>query len=151
MTHTPGQYTGTLRLEILRGENLTDDEQLRAALRKRGLLMSGSLGFANSYGVAATEKWSEANNVARISDLAGKTGLELLCSNEFIGRADGFSAVKQHYGLTTLTARGMDHDLAYTGMAAGGHPLIIVYTTEPEIAYYNLRVLEDDSLRCDRV
>jgi osmoprotectant transport system permease protein len=106
--------------------------------------MSGSLGFANSYGLAATKEWAEANSVVRISDLGGKKDLELLCSNEFIGRADGFFALKQHYGLAGLTARGMDHDLAYTGMAGGGHPLIIVYTTEPEIAYYDLRVLEDD-------
>jgi osmoprotectant transport system permease protein len=138
------EYTGTLRLELLQGENLKDDSQLREALRKRGLGMSGSLGFANSYGLAATKEWAEANSVVRISDLGGKKDLELLCSNEFIGRADGFSALKQHYGLAGLTARGMDHDLAYTGMAGGGHPLIIVYTTEPEIAYYDLRVLEDD-------
>jgi osmoprotectant transport system substrate-binding protein/osmoprotectant transport system permease protein len=138
------EYTGTLRLEILRDENLESDAQLRAALEKRGLRMSDSLGFANSYGVAATKQWAATNEVSRISQLAAKGDLEILCSHEFVGRADGFSALKRHYGLAGLTARGMDHDLAYTGLASGVHPLIIVYTTEPEIAYHDLRVLEDD-------
>ena len=43
------EYTGTLREEILSGEHLPDDAALREALAKRGLRMSRSLGFSNTY------------------------------------------------------------------------------------------------------
>ena len=38
----------------------------------------------------------------------------------------------------------MDHDLAYRALASGGADVTDVYTTDPEIHAYKLRVLEDD-------
>ena len=136
-------YTGTLRLEIFKDLNLASDEELPAALAARGLRMSAPLGFSNSYGIAAKEAWAQANGVERISDLIALGDLTLGCSHEFLERGDGFPALRQHYGLQ-LQAQGLDHDLAYAGMAADSFPLIVVYTTEPEIDYHGLRVLEDD-------
>jgi osmoprotectant transport system permease protein len=39
---------------------------------------------------------------------------------------------------------GIDHDLAYRGLAAGQFDVVDLYSTDAEIRYYNLRVLEDD-------
>ena len=38
----------------------------------------------------------------------------------------------------------MDHDLAYRGLEAGSIDVIDFYSTDAEIEYYNLKVLEDD-------
>jgi osmoprotectant transport system permease protein len=40
--------------------------------------------------------------------------------------------------------RGLDHDLAYRGIASGSIDVIDMYSTDAEIEYYDLRVLEDD-------
>jgi osmoprotectant transport system permease protein len=39
---------------------------------------------------------------------------------------------------------GVEHDLAYRGLAAGDVDLPDLYTTDAEIAYYSLRTLDDD-------
>jgi osmoprotectant transport system permease protein len=43
-----------------------------------------------------------------------------------------------------MGARGMDHDLAYRALASGAIDAIDLYSTDAEIAYYHLRVLQDD-------
>ena len=47
------------------------------------------------------------------------------------------------YGLPQ-SARGLDHDLAYRGLAAGDIDVMDLYSTDAEIDYYGLRVLVDD-------
>ena len=56
---------------------------------------------------------------------------------------DGFPALQRYYDLS-LEPRGLDHDLAYVAVSGGSSPLVVVYTTEPEIRYHELLVLEDD-------
>jgi osmoprotectant transport system permease protein len=40
--------------------------------------------------------------------------------------------------------RGLDHDLAYRGLAAGSIDVMDMYATDAEIEYYRLRTLNDD-------
>src|SRR4029453_7768305 len=40
--------------------------------------------------------------------------------------------------------RGLQHELAYRGIANGYVDVIDLYSTDPEIEYYHLRRLEDD-------
>ena len=42
------EYTGTLTQEVLAAERIRDEKALRAALARRGLRMSRSLGFRNN-------------------------------------------------------------------------------------------------------
>jgi osmoprotectant transport system permease protein len=39
---------------------------------------------------------------------------------------------------------GLDHDLAYRAVASGSVDVVDLYSTDAEIAYYHLRVLDDD-------
>ena len=43
-----------------------------------------------------------------------------------------------------IAPRGMDHAIAYKGVASRSVDLTDVYTTDAEIAYHDLAVLEDD-------
>ena len=101
------------------------------------------LGFDNSYALAMTEARAAALGIRRISDLAAHPELRLVFSNEVMNRGDGWPGLRARYGLPH-EARGMDHDLAYRALASGGADVIDVYTTDPEIHAYKLRVLEDD-------
>jgi osmoprotectant transport system permease protein len=138
------EYTGTLYEEILRAETPgRDPALLRAALARRGLAMTASLGFDNTYALAMTEARAAALGVRRISDLAAHPELRLGLSNELIARGDGWPGLRARYGLPQA-ARGLDHDLAYRALASGGIDVTDVYATDAEIRAYHLRVLEDD-------
>ena len=59
-------------------------------------------------------------------------------------RTDGWPGLRKHYGLPQKHVYGMDHDLAYRGLEAGSIEATDLYSTDAEIQYYDLCVLEDD-------
>jgi osmoprotectant transport system permease protein len=140
------EYTGTLAEEILRvpGRPPLDAAGLGAALAERGLEMSAPLGFNNTYAFGMREEVAERLGVRRMSDLAAHPKLRFGLSNEFMNRRDGWPAVQARYQLPHAVVQGVDHDVAYRGLAAGSIDVIDLYSTDAEIAHYRLRVLADD-------
>ncbi|HEU0277804.1 MAG TPA: glycine betaine ABC transporter substrate-binding protein [Rhodanobacteraceae bacterium] len=138
------EYTGTLTHELLHG---VPGNASIAALRKRlaplGVGITDSLGFADNYALGMRADEARRLHIRDISDLAAHPGLKLAFSNEFMQRADGWPGLKAAYHLP-LDARGMDHDLAYRALAAGAIDVTDLYSTDAEIAYYHLRVLDDN-------
>jgi len=106
--------------------------------------MSGLLGFDDSYALGMKEEDAARQGVTRLSDLRGLPRLRLAFSEEFLNRRDGWPALKERYRLPQTDVRSLDHDLAYRALAAGDVDAIDLYTTDAEIPYYKLRVLEDD-------
>lgn len=139
---TYAEYTGTIRFEILAGENLSSDADLPAALGRYGIAMSSPLGFGNSYAIAMRPDRARALGATRMSDLAGR-GIRYGISNEFLDRGDGWSSLAATYRLTGVV-KGIDHDLAYRALAAGEVDAIDAYTTDPQIVQENLLLLDDD-------
>jgi osmoprotectant transport system permease protein len=138
------EYTGTLREEIFAGRTLETSEALRHALAKEGLRMSAPLGFNNTYALGVTQDTARTYNLRRISDLRAHPDLFLGFTNEFLDRGDGWQGLREHYALPHQEVRGLDHALAYRGLEAGNIQVIDLYSTDAEIAYYDLFVLEDD-------
>ena len=138
------EYTGTLRQEILAGEDVGDEASLAAALARRGIAMTRPLGFNNTYAIGLNEARARELGVRKISDLRRHPGLAFGFGDEFMERGDGWPSLRRRYGLPQRRVRGLDHDLAYRGLESGDIDAIDVYTTDAEIAYYGLRVLEDD-------
>jgi osmoprotectant transport system permease protein len=138
------EYTGTIAREILAGEGLTTRAQMEAALVERGIRMGRPLGFNNTYAIGMLPALADRLGIRRISDLARHPGLRFGFGNEFMDRADGWPALRERYRLPQKDVRGLDHDLAYRGLAAGHMDAIDVYTTDAEIAYYGLKLLADD-------
>ncbi|HKX95044.1 MAG TPA: glycine betaine ABC transporter substrate-binding protein, partial [Methylibium sp.] len=89
---------------------------------------------------------AERLGLAAISDLArpAAAGLRLGLSHEFLGRADGWPALRRAYGLPFATPPGLDHGLAYEALAQGRVDLIDVYATDAKIARGGLVLLKDD-------
>jgi osmoprotectant transport system permease protein len=138
------EYTGTLFEEILRDRTSANDmEGLRAVLAQRGIAMTASLGFDNTYAIAMLEDRAAALDVRTISDLTAHPRLRIVLSNELMERNDGWPALRARYGLPQAV-RGMDHDLAYEALAGGSIDATDVYATDAEITAYGLRVLIDD-------
>lgn len=138
------EYTGTLRAEIYAGEALATDAGLNTLLQRDGVWASSSLGFDNTYVLGVRRQLSEKRSVTRLSDLASHPELRFAFSNEFLDRADGWRGLRAAYGLPQTDVRGMDHDLAYRALAAGSIDVTDLYSTDAEIAYYDLVALRDD-------
>lgn len=141
------EYTGTLALELLAeetGGRALDRTTLNQLLAQRGLGMSAPLGFDNSYAMGMRRAQAERLGIQRISDLKAHPDLSMGFSNEFMDRADGWPALRRAYGLPHQDVRGLNHDLAYRAIESGAIDIIDVYTTDAEIAYYDLTVLNDD-------
>lgn len=138
------EYTGTLMQEILVSEGLESEAQLEQALAKRGLRMTPPLGFNNTYAIGVTETLAEQLGLRTISDIRNHPDLVLGFGNEFMDRSDGWPGLQQRYRLPHRNVRGLDHDLAYRGIESGTLHVMDLYATDAEIAYYDLRALEDD-------
>ncbi|MEM1184969.1 MAG: glycine betaine ABC transporter substrate-binding protein [Planctomycetota bacterium] len=138
------EYTGTLRLELLKSLGLASDEGIASALVERGVRMTWPLGFNNTYALGMTAERARELGVTTTSDLLDHPDLHFGFSNEFLDRGDGWPALRDAYRLPQDRVRGLDHALAYRGLVAGDIDVIDLYSTDAEITYYGLAVLEDD-------
>jgi osmoprotectant transport system permease protein len=137
------EYTGTLREVVLHAPAATLGE-MRARLARDGLGVTDSLGFDDSYALAAAGPVAERDGLRSISDAARHRELRAAFTHEFLGRADGWPGLRARYGLELAEVRGAQHQLALDAVAGGSADLVDVYTTDPEIDRLALRVLDDD-------
>jgi len=138
------EYTGTLFREILAGDDRAGQTPLGEILASYGLRVSAPLGFNNSYALGVRRTRAAELDIERISDLQAHPALAFGFGNEFLDRGDGWPGLRDHYGLPQNDVRGLDHDLAYRAIEAGTLDVIDLYTTDAEIAYYDLLALDDD-------
>jgi osmoprotectant transport system permease protein len=134
------EYTGTLLQELVPGQSPPWRERLAA----RGLEISAPLGFNNTYAMAMTEARARQLGIRTISDLRRQPALRMGFSSEFISRKDGWPALRDRYELPQKDVRGLEHDIAYRGLASGDLDVTDAYTTDAEIRRLGLRLLADD-------
>lgn len=138
------EYTGTISEAILKLENKPGLHDLNEKLkRERGLELSGSLGFNNTYAFAVTKKTADKYKLKTISDLRAYPELKTALSYEFIKRKDGWENLASVYGLK-IKPVGIDHGLAYQSLDDEKIELTDVYSTDGEIEKYELVILKDD-------
>jgi osmoprotectant transport system permease protein len=137
------EYTGTIVQELIPGTP-GDTEAIEAALRRRGIGMTRPLGFNDTYALGVPETLARQLSLRSISDLREHPLLRFGFSNEFLNRKDGWPLVKAAYTLPQANVTGLDHDLAYRAVSSGSIDVIDLYSTDAEIQYYHLRVLNDD-------
>ena len=138
------EYTGTISQEILSGEGVRSEEEIRQALIKHGIKMTKALGFNNTYAIGMKEEVAERLKIKKISDLRQHPDLKFGFGNEFMDRGDGWPILRKNYNLPQQNVRGLDHDLAYRGLEKGTIQAIDIYSTDAKIQYYDLRILKDD-------
>src|SRR3546814_13735953 len=88
------------------------------------------------------EARAQALGIDSIDDLRAHPDLRLGFSNEFMQRADGWPGLRAAYRLPPR-ANGLDHDLAYRGLAHGEPAVIALYRTDAALPYYGPRVRAD--------
>ena len=138
------EYTGTITQEILGDATIEGLPAIREALAPYDIRVGAPLGFNNTYALGMNEAVAERLGIRTTSDLREHPELRFGFSNEFMDRGDGWPSLQRRYRLPQTDVRGIDHDLAYRGLESGTIDVIDLYTTDAEIEYYGLRMLEDD-------
>ncbi len=138
------EYTGTVAQDLLHEKTTGAIDQLSAELATQGLGVGIPLGFNDTYALAMREDTARKLNIRTLSDLAQHPDLRLGLSQEFLGRTDGWRGLVKAYGMPFQTPQGFDHGTAYKAIAGGTVDVVDVYSTDAEIAQYNLRVLTDN-------
>ncbi len=137
------EYTGTIAQEILHQPEL-DADRLVQVLAGRGIAMTPSLGFNNTYALGLRTELAKQLNLRKISQLRDHPQLRFGFGHEFMRRQDGWPRVRSLYQLPQQQVAGTDHDLAYKALVNGQLDVMDVYTTDAEIEHYGLTLLEDD-------
>ena len=138
------EYTGTITQEILSDKNITNQEELTQELARYDIKISQPLGFNNTYAIGMRRDKADKLGIETISDLKEHPELKVGLTNEFMNRGDGWPSLRKAYDLPQQNVQGLDHDLAYRGLESGHIDIIDLYSTDAEIDYYNIKVLEDD-------
>ncbi|MGB5832093.1 MAG: glycine betaine ABC transporter substrate-binding protein [Thiohalocapsa sp.] len=145
------EYSGTLLHETLADADLDSGSDfagtqaaLAARLAEDGIRLGGAIGFENNFALGMPKPRAAELGIERISDLLEQPDLRLRFGSEFMNRADGWPGLRDYYALPQRDVRGIEHELAYRALASGDADLTDVYTTDAEIAYYDLRTLDDD-------
>ena len=140
-------YTGTLAEAILKQPQLKSVEEIGRALGAMDLVISGPLGFDDTYAIAVKDSFASEHQLRTISDLARvQSTLRAAFSYEFMDRKDGYPGMVDSYQLKfdSRKVNRMEHNLSFQAIADGAVDVIDVYSTDAKIKRFNLRVLEDD-------
>ena len=148
------EYTGGMLVAYLKQEiEPGTAPQTTYDLAKKGfkdefdLVVLESMGFNNTYANAISREFAIANNIKTNSDLAPFTsGLSYGAEHSFFDRADGFENMCLTYGYNFLEKNivKMDVSLKYQSLRQGQMDVCCVYTTDGELAEFDVVVLEDD-------
>jgi osmoprotectant transport system permease protein len=140
-------YTGTLAEAILKRPDLKSVDEIQSALLEMNLVMSGPLGFDDTYALAVKESFAMEHDLHSISDLQKLEGrIRAAFSYEFMDRKDGFQGIVASYHLHFAPERvsRMEHSLTFQAIDDGAVDLIDLYSTDAKIEKSKLRVLKDD-------
>ncbi|OJF90309.1 ABC transporter permease/substrate-binding protein [Alkalibacterium sp. 20] len=103
------------------------------------------MAFNNTYALATTSEFAEEHGIETISDLAPVSNLvNAGFTIEFSDRQDGYPGIQNMYGFSFGNFITMEAPLRYDAIESEDVNLIDVYSTDSQIAEYDLVVLEDD-------
>ncbi len=138
------EYTGTLAQAILKLERNVALTELRALLaEQKNMELLEPFGFNNTYALALRSTDAARLGLRTISDLRHAPQLRLGFSHEFLQRPDGWPGLAARYNLPQQP-HGIEHGLIYQALQEDALQVIEVYSTEANIARYELTLLQDD-------
>ena len=138
------EYTGTITHEILKLDGNLSVNEINDKLKPEfNLHISEPFGFDNTYALTMTKGTASKLGITKISDLVNHPNLSMALSYEFLKRKDGWDNLASFYGLKNVPV-GIEHGLAYNALVEGKIDLTDAYSTDGEIAKYELTILNDD-------
>ena len=143
------EYTGTSWEAVLKKEGSYDeskfDELQKEYKEKYNLEYVNLYGFNNTYGLAVNKDIAEKYNLKTYSDLA-KVSNNLIFGAEydFFEREDGYKELQKVYNVDFKKQIDMDIGLKYQAMKDKKIDVMVIFTTDGQLAISDVVVLEDD-------
>ncbi len=137
------EYTGTLEQVILKGSSLNPTVESLNERIDDDLLVLESFGFNNTYAMALKESLAQELGLRSVSELSQHPNLKLAFSLEFLNREDGWPGLASTYNFSQVPT-GIDHGLAYQAIDEGKIDVTDAYSTDGDLARYQLTTLLDD-------
>ena len=143
------EYTGTSWEAVLKKEASYDeskfDELQKEYKEKYNLEYVNLYGFNNTYGLAVNKDIAEKYNLKTYSDLA-KVSNNLIFGAEydFFEREDGYKELQKVYNIDFKKKIDMDIGLKYQAMKDKKIDVMVIFTTDGQLAISDVIVLEDD-------
>ena len=143
------EYTGTSWEAVLKKEVSYDeskfDELQKEYKEKYNLEYVNLYGFNNTYGLAVNKDIAEKYNLKTYSDLA-KVSNNLIFGAEydFFEREDGYKELQKVYNMDFKKKIDMDIGLKYQAMKDKKIDVMVIFTTDGQLAISDVVVLEDD-------
>jgi osmoprotectant transport system permease protein len=145
-------WTLVMKRKDFLGPKETIDEITRYLAEEDGIVCLGPLGFENAYGFALPEREAKRLKVESLADLARLAGerakqgnrLKIGGDTQFFLRPE-WTRVKEAYGLKEddVETKPMDQTFMYGAVDQGQVDVIVAYTSDGRIPYYDLKVLTD--------
>ena len=141
-------YSGTLWANRMQRKDVPAREEMLSELSQwlattPHIHMVGPLGFENAYTLAMTRKKADALNIRSIADLATHASeLSIAGDYEIFARPE-WALLRSAYGLNFRTQRQMQPEFMYRAVSQGEIDVIAAYTSDGQIATYDLAVLAD--------
>ncbi len=109
------------------------------------MIMLKPMSYNNTYAIAVSKKFADENNLKTISDLVKvKNKIKAGFTREFNDREDGYPGLKKLYNFEIPDIKEFEPKLRYVAVQSGDINLIDAYSTDAELAQYNMVVLKDD-------
>lgn len=145
------EFTGTVTESLLKpAPQVGNDPEAvyraaRDGIKKQdNLVLLKPMAYQNTYAVAVPKKIAQEYGLKTISDLKKVEGqLKAGFTLEFNDREDGNKGLQKVYGLN-LQVSTMEPALRYQAIQSGNIQITDAYSTDAELARYDLVVLEDD-------
>ena len=142
------EYIG-LAASAVAGENVitksaADQSKLvRDFYATRGVVLSEETPFENTETVTVTAAFAQANKLRTIEDLGNLPTFTFGARPEFEARQQGFAGMQSVYRLTNATFVPVAVDARFVALEEGDVDASNVFSTDPQLASDNFRVLED--------
>ena len=145
------EFTGTVTESLLKQAPQVDHDPeavyqaARDGIKKQdNLALLKPMAYQNTYAVAVPKKIAQEYGLKTISDLRKVEGqLKAGFTLEFNDREDGNKGLQKVYGLH-LQVSTMEPALRYQAIQSGDIQITDAYSTDAELARYDLVVLQDD-------
>ena len=143
------EYTGTSWEAVLKKEDSYDeskfDELQKEYKEKYNLEYVNLYGFNNTYGLAVNRDIAEKYNLKTYSDLvAVSNNLIFGAEYDFFEREDGYKELQKVYNVDFKKKIDMDIGLKYQAMKDKKIDVMVIFTTDGQLAISDVVVLEDD-------
>ena len=143
------EYTGTGWNMVLKKDGIYSEDSF-VKLQKEykdslDMQWSGMYGFNNTYGLVVRKEIAEKYNIETYSDLkAIADQLTFGAEYDFFEREDGYDALCKTYGFNFKKTMDMDIGLKYQAINQGKIDVMVIFTTDGQLAVSDVKVLKDD-------